>query len=879
MKHVSARTLAIALAGATATSLLVAPPATAAPDGSLPVISEAYGGGGNNGAAYSHDFVELFNPTDTEVDLSGWAVEYYSASGNLGNTTELTGTIPAGGHFLIQQNPGANTDLPTLPTPDVIGTANMSGSQGSLKLIDATSAEVDLLGWGEAALAEGAAALKTSNPVSVQRTVAGLDTDNNAVDFIVDTPTPEGTNGGAVPETPEVPETPGQARALSIAEIQGAGDATPVAGELVTTEGVVTAVYSEGGFNGYYIQTPGTGAELKSAGDASDGIFIYVGSGAVFPTVGDSVVVTGEAAEHYGLTQLKNITATTPDEDFEAVVPAAIDTMPADPAVREAYEGMLLQPTGAYTVTNNYALNDFGEIGLAAGTAGYLQSTEAVAPGAEANAYEAANQAELITLDDGRSGRYMQGDKDVPLPWIVQDDGQTIKSIRTGDQVDFQNPVIFDYRFDLWRFQPTTPVTGATAGVDLPITWEDSRTAELAAIDNVDGDFHIASFNVLNYFTSLGKDYDCDAYTDISGNPISARGCDVRGAYSEQAFADQQGKIVAAINKLDVDVLGLEEIENTYAVTGDVERRDEALNKLVDALNTAHGSERWAAVESPLELGTDEDVIRVAFIYDMTTVKPVGESRIFDDAAYTGTARQPLAQEFQTLDESKESFVGVVNHFKSKGSPVNGDEDMNDGQGHSANVRLAQAQALIDHLDNQDDWADKPVFILGDLNAYSKETVLSTLAGAGYRNIAEAHDAGLSYQFSGRLGSLDHALGNAQAMDRTVDAEVWDINADEPLAFEYSRRNYNVVDVFEADNVFRSSDHDPIKVGFNLKSTDAPVETPDEDDPAEAPAEPTGSAAGSSTGTTVGILAALVGLLGLAMPWVMELPSMKAIFK
>src|SRR5699024_4211003 len=206
-----------------------------------------------------------------------------------------------------------------------------------------------------------------------------------------------------------------------------------------------------------------------------------------------------------------------------------------------------------------------------------------------------------------------------------------------------------------------------------------------------------------------------------------------------------------------------------------------------------HGSERWAAVESPLEVGTDEDVIRVAFIYDLTTVKPVGESRIFDDPAYTGTARQPLAQEFQPLDESKESFVGVVNHFKSKGSPVNGDEDMNDGQGHFANVRLAQAQALIDHLDNQDDWADKPVFILGDLNAYSKETVLSTLAGAGYRNIAEAHDAGLSYQFSGRLGSLDHALGNAQAMDRTVDAEVWDINADEPLAFEYSRRNYNVV--------------------------------------------------------------------------------------
>ena len=870
MKRISARTLAIALASATASSLLVTPTAIAAPEGSLPLISEVYGGGGNSRAAFSHDFVELFNPTDAEVDLSGWSVEYYSASGNLGNATELSGKIPAGGYFLIQQNPGNNTDLPSLPTPDAIGTANMSGSQGSVKLIDATSTEVDLIGWGEAALFEGGAAPETSNPVSVQRTVAGVDTDNNAADFMVDTPTPEGTNGGAAPEIPEVPETPVEAIALSIAEIQGTGDSTPVAGQLVSTEGVVTAVYAAGGLNGYYIQTPGTGAELKSAGDASDGIFIYVGPGGTFPTLGDSVVVTGEAAEFYGLTQLKNTTATAPEVDFAAVIPAAIDTMPADPAVREAYEGMLLQPTGAYTVTNNYALNDYGEIGLAAGTEAYLQSTEAVAPGAEANAYEAANQTELITLDDGRSGRYMQGDKNVPLPWIVQDGGQTIKSIRTGDQVDFQHPVIFDYRFDLWRFQPTAPVTGDTAGAELPIVWEDSRAAELAAIDNVAGDFHIASFNVLNYFTSLGQDYDCDAYTDINGNPISSRGCDVRGAYSEQALEDQQGKIVAAINKLDVDVLGLEEIENTYALTGDVERRDEALNTLVHALNTAHGSERWAAVESPLQLGTDEDVIRVAFIYDQSTVKPVGESRIFDDAAYTGTARQPLAQEFQPLDDTRESFVGVVNHFKSKGSPVNGDEDMGDGQGHSANVRLAQAQALIDHLEAQDDWADKPIFILGDLNAYSKETVLSKLAGDGYENIAAVYDAGLSYQFSGRLGSLDHALGNAQAMDRTVAAEVWDINADEPLAFEYSRRNYNVVDVFEADNVFRSSDHDPIKVGFNLNSIDTPG-----DIPGENPAESTGSSAGA----TVGIIAALVGILGLAMPWIMELPSMKAFFK
>src|SRR5699024_9502155 len=140
------------------------------------------------------------------------------------------------------------------------------------------------------------------------------------------------------------------------------GDTTPLAGQTVITEGVVTAVFAEGGFNGFYMQTPGTG-ELKSAGDASDGIFVYVGTSGTYPEIGESVTVTGTPAEYYGMTQLGSATFTEAPAPFEEVTPVAIDTMPADPGIRESYEGMLLQPTGDYTVTNNYALNDFGEIG------------------------------------------------------------------------------------------------------------------------------------------------------------------------------------------------------------------------------------------------------------------------------------------------------------------------------------------------------------------------------------------------------------------------------------------------------------------------------------------------------------------------------------
>ena len=359
-------------------------------------------------------------------------------------------------------------------------------------------------------------------------------------------------------------------------------------------------------------------------------------------------------------------------------------------------------------------------------------------------------------------------------------------------------------------------------------------------MDAVEGDYSIASFNVLNYFTSLGRDEEgCRAYTDMDGTPVGTNYCDVRGAWSQEAFDDQQTKIVAAINALDVDVLGLEEIENTSALTGDADRRDEALAALVDALNADAGTTRWAYVPSPAEVGTDEDVIRVGFIHNPATVKTVGESRVFDDARFTGTARQPLAQAFRAVG-TDETFVAVVNHFKSKGSVANGDSDTGDGQGNNATVRANQSQALLEHLNDQQDWAGLPTFVLGDINAYSRETAVSVLEAAGYTNIAAEHDPEhTTYQFGGLLGSLDHALGNDAAMELVADARIWNINADEPVLYEYSRRNYNVVD-FHEDNYFRSSDHDPVKVGFNL--TPGGKGTP----PAGDEASPLSSAGGAA---------------------------------
>ena len=86
------------------------------------VISQVYGGGGNNGAVYSNDFVELYNPSSSPVDLTGWKILYNSKGKTFTNedkpqSTGLTGTIPANGYYLVQQAKGAN-DVKGLPTPD-----------------------------------------------------------------------------------------------------------------------------------------------------------------------------------------------------------------------------------------------------------------------------------------------------------------------------------------------------------------------------------------------------------------------------------------------------------------------------------------------------------------------------------------------------------------------------------------------------------------------------------------------------------------------------------------------------------------------------------------------------------------------------------------
>ncbi|HET7503737.1 MAG TPA: lamin tail domain-containing protein [Kofleriaceae bacterium] len=173
------------------------------------VISQVYGGGGNSGAPLSNDFIELHNAGSTPVALGEFAVHYSSASG----ATWLKQVLPAvnlapGGYFLIQESAGVVSALP-LPTPDFVPLLPiaMGATQGKVALTASSvtlsgffplAQTVDIVGYGIANCAEGAATPPASNVTSVARAGAGCqDTGNNATDFAVGAPAPR--NGATPP--------------------------------------------------------------------------------------------------------------------------------------------------------------------------------------------------------------------------------------------------------------------------------------------------------------------------------------------------------------------------------------------------------------------------------------------------------------------------------------------------------------------------------------------------------------------------------------------------------------------------------------------------------------------------------------------------------
>ncbi len=182
-----------------------AAPASSSGSGSV-VVAEVFAAGGNSGAAYANDYVELFNRGSGAVAVDGWTLQYASASSTTWQATALSGTIPAGGRYLVQLASGG-TNGAALPAPDATGTSNLAVTGGKVAVVDdanplscgasagscsAVAAVEDLVGYGGAADYEGSgAASGLSATTALARTGGGCaDTDDNAADFSTAAPNP-----------------------------------------------------------------------------------------------------------------------------------------------------------------------------------------------------------------------------------------------------------------------------------------------------------------------------------------------------------------------------------------------------------------------------------------------------------------------------------------------------------------------------------------------------------------------------------------------------------------------------------------------------------------------------------------------------------------
>lgn len=629
-----------------------------------------------------------------------------------------------------------------------------------------------------------------------------------------------------------------------IAEIQGTDtDTSPLVGQTVTTRGVVVADYATGGFNGFFLETGGAGQDAThpdTTPGASDAIFVFGSAAAGQVHVGDSVQVTGKVAEFKGETELTSPTVSALPSALPPVVPDQIDWADlATDAQKEAHEGELMAPVGHWTVTDNYNANFYGEIELAAGDVMLQQPTNVGTPGSQAARDAAAyNAAHAVLLDDGSSWTYgPTSHADVPLPWLTP-----TTPVSDGARVSFHQPVVLDYRNSHWNLQPQQQVTGDGSAV---ATFSDLRSAK-AAPSSVGGNVRLATFNMENFFTTTGQAFvaanpgaSCTYYNDRAGTPVGDNTCTFadgsagpRGAATAAALQNQLAKELVGIDGLGASIVSLEEVENSAKFGHD---RDDTVSALVDALNSKDGAGTWAFAPSPATMVplADQDVIRTAFIYKPADVALVGGSTMLTTASGPGQsfsiAREPVAQAFKlTGAPDSSSFLVVANHLKSKGSGTplfsdcaNGDTENTDpvlDQGSFNCTRLHEAQDMWAWAQGvaQTAGTDK-IFLVGDFNAYDHEDPVEYLLGQGLTDLGDHYDpTHWSYSYKGLEGSLDHVFANAAARSLVTGATIWQIDAQESVAFAYSRANYNVTQLFDGTNPFATSDHDPEVVGLQL---------------------------------------------------------------
>ena len=604
-----------------------------------------------------------------------------------------------------------------------------------------------------------------------------------------------------------------------IYDIQGSGEFSPLDAEWVTTEGVVTHdVQKSSELSGFFLQ------DLTGDGDpaTSDGIFVkFRDTFGIDVDLGDHIRITARVEEEFGQTLLEDQPPFYPSSDFDIFVcdtgvsiAPTVATVPMD---FETIEGMLVTFPQTLYISEFFNFDRFGEIVLT--TERQYQPSQIAEPGsAKAFAIQEANAANRITLDDNRTSSN-------PDPAIHPNglEFTLTNTFRGGDTVTNVTGAI-GYGFDLFRIQPTT-------GADY-----ENANPRPTSPDPIRGDVRVASFNVLNFFTTI--DPGGGVANDVCG-PTGLSDC--RGADNVTEYNRQLAKLLVGIIALDADIVAIQEIENGVRDVDGVPAHT-AIEALVAELNAIEGPGTWAWIG---ELDHYNDYpVRNEIIYRVSSVVPVGGPQTIADMAFDSVrppieylwdveplGRPPVAQTFHPVGEPGKVFTVVNNHFKSKGSSCASIGDPFDvHQANCSPTRVAQAEALLEFVaDLQEATGDPDVLIIGDLNSYAKEDPIDRIklgpdgmqgGGDNFFDLINkpGKNTAYGYLFDGQLGTLDHALASTSLLSQVKGVTVFHINADEPDILDYDTSFKKAAqDALFESLPYRVSDHDPVIVGLVLR--------------------------------------------------------------
>jgi predicted extracellular nuclease len=773
------------------------------------VISQVYGGGGNTGALFHNDFVELFNGGTNTVDLAGSSVQYASAAGTTWQSAPLSGLLSPGHYFLLQLASGGVNGVP-LPAPDATGSLNLSASGGKVALVATVSplsgacpsfAEMlDLVGFGNSASCyEGTGpAPGAGNTLAIVRASGGcIDTDNNASDFFTSAPVPRNhnspTNGcGSAPSV------------VALHAIQGSGMASPLAGQLITTTtNIVTGIRN----NGFFIQS----ADAEADDDPQTSEAVFVSTPTALPAavaIGNAVVVAGIVDEFKPAsdpavpprTQIINAVVTLVDTAQPLPLPIILsDTnLSPDGAVDqlERFEGMRVRvdtfrvvgPTEGFIIESSAAgISDgvfYGVLGEAA-----RPMREPGIPLLDPLPPDAPSQVPRFDVNPERLRVDSNAQPGAPRLEVV---AGTVISNLVG---------VLDFEQRTWTLLPDA---GGAAVLS-------SNAVAMPVPPAAANEFTVASFNLERFFDTT-EDPSVDE-TVLTTN----------------AFNGRLNKASLAIRNVlrAPDILGVVEIENLATLQALADRVNS------DARSAGQSNVNYAAW---LEEGNDIGGIDSGFLVNTARVVVIDVTPFGKDTTYTN----PLTGQEETLNDRPPlvlravvprpglaeplSVVVILNHLRS----MLGIDDPTDGPRVRAK-RRAQAEYLAGLVqERQTNGPAENLVLIGDFNAFpfndgyvdvvgtikgtpalSNEVTLASadLVEPDLLNLTDTLPATerYSFNFEGNAQAIDHILVAMPMRARVVRFRYARLGSDFPESF---RSNFNRPE--------RLSDHDATVAWFEL---------------------------------------------------------------